>query len=101
MLIRMQAGEKISLEQIQAFLESAEEVQFTAERRVEVYSWVNETLRQRLMFGGSLAIAVLGLLFLDGYLARHVPAPPLDAGGTVRAWAMNGAISSSTKVTVE
>jgi len=41
----MQAGEKLSLEQIRAFLELAEEVEFTAERRRELYGWVNETLR--------------------------------------------------------
>jgi hypothetical protein len=43
----MQAGEKIGLEQIKTFLESAEEVSFAAEKREEVYGWVNETLRQQ------------------------------------------------------
>src|SRR5215467_8013723 len=43
----MQAGEKLSLEQIRAFLESAEEVVFVAQRREEVYGWVNDTLRHQ------------------------------------------------------
>ena len=43
----MPAGEKLSLEQIRAFLESAEEVGFEAERRPEVYHWVNEMLRHQ------------------------------------------------------
>ncbi len=43
----MQATEKLSLEQIRAFLEaSAEVVQFEGQKREEVYEWVNTTLRQ-------------------------------------------------------
>src|SRR5260370_417014 len=43
----MQAPEKLSLEQIRAFLEASEEVvQFADQNREEVYKWVNTTLRQ-------------------------------------------------------
>jgi transposase InsO family protein len=43
----MQAPEKLSLEQIRAFLEASEEVvQFADQNREEVYRWVNTTLRQ-------------------------------------------------------
>jgi transposase InsO family protein len=42
----VQAAEKLSLEQIQAFLEAASEVAFKARRRQEVYGWVNQTLRE-------------------------------------------------------
>jgi len=42
----MQAGERMSLEQIQALLEASEEVEFTARNKEEVYGWVNQTLRQ-------------------------------------------------------
>ena len=42
----MQAAEKLSLEQIQAFLEAASEVEFKARSRQEVYGWVNRTLRE-------------------------------------------------------
>ena len=41
----MQAGEKLSLEQIRAFLEASEEVGFKGRNREEVYDWVNQTLR--------------------------------------------------------
>jgi len=43
----MQAPEKLSLEQIQAFLEASEEVvQCAEQKREEVYKWVNTSLRQ-------------------------------------------------------
>jgi hypothetical protein len=40
----MKAAEGISLEQIQAFLEASEEVEFKARNKEELYSWVNATL---------------------------------------------------------
>ena len=43
----MQEREKLSLEQIPAFLEGSEEVVFEGRNREEVYGWVNETLRQQ------------------------------------------------------
>jgi len=36
----------MSLEQIRVFLEGSEEVQFEGLDRVEIYAWVNTTLRQ-------------------------------------------------------
>lgn len=43
----MQAAEGLSLEQIRAFLENSEELGFKGRNREEVYSWVNQTLRQQ------------------------------------------------------
>ena len=43
----MQAGEKLSLEQIRAFLEASDEVGFKGRNREEIYGWVNQTLRQQ------------------------------------------------------
>jgi len=43
----MQAGERLSLEQIRAFLEASDEVQFEGRHQEEVYSWVEQTLRQQ------------------------------------------------------
>jgi transposase InsO family protein len=43
----MQDGKKLSLEQIQAFLEASEEVCFQAQDRGELYGWVNQILRQQ------------------------------------------------------
>lgn len=37
----MRNGERLSLEQIRAFLEAAEEVEFEAAKREEVYSWIS------------------------------------------------------------
>jgi transposase InsO family protein len=42
----MQAGERLSLEQIRAFLEASDGVAFQARNREEMYSWVDRTLRQ-------------------------------------------------------
>jgi transposase InsO family protein len=43
----MDAGEKLGLEQIRAFLESTDGVGFAAERREGLYSWVNQLLREQ------------------------------------------------------
>jgi transposase InsO family protein len=45
--ISVQASERLSLEQIQAFLEGSGEVGFKGQNREEVYGWVNQTLRQQ------------------------------------------------------
>jgi hypothetical protein len=42
----MQAGQCLSLEQIRAFLEASGEIDFKGRHREEVYSWVNQLLRQ-------------------------------------------------------
>ena len=46
LIIRRHVPEKMSLEQIRVFLEGSEEVQFEGLDRVEIYAWVNTTLRQ-------------------------------------------------------
>ena len=43
----MQAGERLSLEQIRAFLEASDGVGFEGWNRDEVYTWVDQTLRQQ------------------------------------------------------
>jgi len=43
----MEESKKLSLEQIQAFLEASGEVRFQAQDRAELYGWVNQTLRQQ------------------------------------------------------
>jgi hypothetical protein len=43
----MQTGDRLSLEQIRAFLEASEEVQFEAHDRQQVYAWVERTLREQ------------------------------------------------------
>lgn len=43
----MQTSERLSLEQIQAFLDGSGEVGFKGQNREEVYGWVNQTLRQQ------------------------------------------------------
>jgi transposase InsO family protein len=42
----MKAGERLSLEEIRAFLEASDGVGFKGRDREEVYAWVNQTLRQ-------------------------------------------------------
>ena len=43
----MPASEKLSLEQIRAFLEGSDGVQFEAENREQLYGWVDRTLREQ------------------------------------------------------
>ncbi|HLJ15744.1 MAG TPA: hypothetical protein VKV15_14695 [Bryobacteraceae bacterium] len=43
----MQNTEKLSLEQIRAFLEPSEEIEFEAVHRQEVYDWVSQTIGQQ------------------------------------------------------
>jgi transposase InsO family protein len=47
LIVSVQTGEKLSLEQIRAFLEGSDEVRFEGRNREEVYGWVNQTLRQQ------------------------------------------------------
>ena len=47
----MQDGERLSLEQIQAFLEGSQELQFEASDRQELYAWTERTLVQQ-EYGG-------------------------------------------------
>jgi hypothetical protein len=42
----MKAGEKLSLEQMQAFLESSGEIHFEAKSQVDYYEWIARTLRE-------------------------------------------------------
>jgi transposase InsO family protein len=43
----MKGGQRLSLEQIQAFLEASSEVEFAGREREEVYAWVKETLQEQ------------------------------------------------------
>lgn len=43
----MQIPEKLSLEQIRAFLDSSDGVRLEGQKREEIYGWVNQTLRQQ------------------------------------------------------
>ena len=45
LIVKMQAAEGISLEDIRAFLEASDEVEFRARNKEELYGWVNQTLR--------------------------------------------------------
>src|SRR5436190_2262989 len=47
LIVSMPASEKISLEQIRAFLEGSDGVQFEAENREQLYGWVDRTLREQ------------------------------------------------------
>jgi transposase InsO family protein len=43
--ISVQQAEKLSLEQIRAFLEASEEVHFEGQKREEIYGWISRTLQ--------------------------------------------------------
>jgi transposase InsO family protein len=46
-IIGMSDAEKLSQEQIQAFLKASQEVRFEGKHRAEVYGWITRTLRQQ------------------------------------------------------
>lgn len=46
LIISMQGGEKLSLEQIRALLEASQEVRFAGHGRAEVYAWIGKTLAE-------------------------------------------------------
>jgi transposase InsO family protein len=60
LIVSVQTGQKVSLEQIRAFLEASDEVQFEARDREQVYGWVERTLREQGWNG--LARASRGLV---------------------------------------
>jgi transposase InsO family protein len=66
LIISMQDGEKLSLEQIRVFLEASEEVHFEGQRRREVYEWITRLLRQQSY--RTQGKVVRGLL--RGYVAK-------------------------------
>lgn len=45
LIISMEDGEKLSLEQIRAFVEAGGGVRFQAHNRLELYEWANQALR--------------------------------------------------------
>jgi hypothetical protein len=47
LIISMENGEKLSLEQIRALVEASGEVRFQSQDRGELYEWVNRTLLQQ------------------------------------------------------
>jgi UDP-N-acetylglucosamine 1-carboxyvinyltransferase len=47
LIVSMEAGERMSLDQIRAFLEGAEGVRFEGRQRTQVYEWVTRTLREQ------------------------------------------------------
>jgi transposase InsO family protein len=46
LIVRVDTGQGLSLEQIRAFLEASDEVAFEGRNREEVYGWVNEVLKE-------------------------------------------------------
>jgi transposase InsO family protein len=47
LIVSVQTGQRVSLEQIRAFLEASDEVAFEAQDREQVYAWVERTLREQ------------------------------------------------------
>jgi transposase InsO family protein len=54
--INVQNGERLSLEQIRAFLEASEEIEFEAANRREVYDWVTRALCEQEYWKQSRAV---------------------------------------------
>ncbi len=84
----MENGEKLSLEQIRAFVEASEEVRFHAQDRGELYEWVNRTLQQqdygRLKRGGK------GLV--RRYIAKMTGLSRAQAARLIRSYQQGGEV---------
>ncbi|MSV29996.1 MAG: hypothetical protein EXQ52_14810 [Bryobacterales bacterium] len=46
-IVKMQDDEKLSLDQIQAFLEATQGVRFAGKERAEMYGWISRTLQRQ------------------------------------------------------
>ena len=66
MLISMKDGERLSLEQIQAFLEGSEEVHFAARNQGELYAWTEQILREQ----GYAGLGKVGKGVVRRYIAK-------------------------------
>jgi len=84
----MENGERLSLEQIRAWVEAGEEVRFHSQDRGELYEWVNQTLRQqdygRLKRGGK------GLV--RRYLAKMTGLSRAQAARLIRSYQQGGEV---------
>src|SRR4029453_11640984 len=47
LIVSVQTGQRVSLEQIRAFLEASDEVHFEAQDKEQVYVWIERTLREQ------------------------------------------------------
>jgi hypothetical protein len=47
LIVRLEANQELSLDEIRAFLDASEEIGFEGRNRQEVYGWVNQVLDQQ------------------------------------------------------
>ena len=80
----MRQAEKLSLDQIRAFLKASEEVQFEGEKREEIYGWVSQTLQTHSY--GKRKRAERGLL--RSYIAKLTGLS--RAASDAADWALSG-----------
>lgn len=84
----MENGERLSLEQIRAWVQASEEVRFQSQDRGELYEWVNQTLRQqdygRLKRGGK------GLV--RRYIAKMTGLSRAQAARLIRSYQQGGEV---------
>jgi transposase InsO family protein len=86
----MEDGEKLSLEQIRAFLGASGEVRFQAGNRGELYEWVNQTLRQQDY--GQLKREGKGLV--RRYLAKMTGLSRAQVTRLIRCYQQGGAVKA-------
>lgn len=84
----MENGERLSLEQIRAWVEASEEVRFHSQDRGELYEWVNQTLRQQDY--GRLKRAGKGLV--RRYIAQMTGLSRAQAERLIRSYQQGGEV---------
>jgi hypothetical protein len=92
LIISVQSAERLSLEQIRAFLEASDEVQFEGRNREEVYGWVSRTLQQQGY--GQLSRESKGLV--RRYLAKMTGLSRAQIARLIRKYQQHGDIQVKT-----
>jgi transposase InsO family protein len=86
----MKDGEKLSLEQMRAFLEASGEVCFRADHRGELYDWVQQTLR-RQEYGG---LKRKGKGMVRRYLAKMTGLSRAQVTRLIRCYQQGGEVKA-------
>jgi transposase InsO family protein len=90
LIISMKDGEKLSLEQMRAFLEASGEVCFRADHRGELYDWVQQTLR-RQEYGG---LKRRGKGMVRRYLAKMTGLSRAQVTRLIRCYQQGGEVKA-------
>lgn len=88
LIVSMKGGERLSLEQIRAFVEASGEVEFQGRDQEEVYAWVNETLQEH----GYRKLGRAGKGLLRRYVAKMTGLSRAQVTRLITRYQQDGAV---------